>query len=91
MHKRTKMMKNIFPVLLTVTFLLAGCTGDSGNSTEAQAVPAQIEPAPVIELTSEETALLEDTSVVIDESEPITRDNYEQKLKELEDALNSEQ
>lgn len=82
-------MKNfvgyLMPSILLVLFVLTGCGDHTASAPEAAV-------AETIELTSEEEALLESVAADKEEvlTEPLTAENYEEALKELEAALAEE-
>lgn len=80
-----KFIRYFTPLMLLVLFVLTGC-GDHKASAPEAAV------AETIELTSEEEALLESVAADKEEvvTEPVTSENYEEALKELEAALAEE-
>ena len=86
-------MKRLIVNCLLALFVLAGCSGEDSARIESldKVEAAPMEEAPVIELTAEEEALIETLEETAEETEAVTRENYEEALKELEDALNSEQ
>ncbi len=80
-----KFIRYFTPLILLVLFVLPGCADHKASAPEAAV-------AETFELTSEEEALLE--SVAVDKedvvTEPVTSENYEEALKELEAALAEE-
>lgn len=78
-------MKNyILPFCLTACFFFAGC----GGETTQESLAATDE---VIELTDEEVQILEAVEAVPVEAEPVTQENYEEALKQLEEELDDDQ
>lgn len=82
-------MKNaIFIALLC--FVMAGCGGSASEESLASPTQAQAEVAEV-ELTDEEVMILENVQEMAEEAEEVTRENYEDALKKLEEETEAEE
>ena len=79
-------MKKMSGTCLVVLFLiLSGCENNTPVTSDAETAEE------MIELSIEEVQLLETaTDTASQHFEPVTSDNYEEKLKELEEILNSD-
>lgn len=83
-------MKYIIPVTLFALLTLAGCGGRETMDTAMETPEA--EPVEnVVELTAEEAELLEPVQADSMAEEPITSENYEEALRQLEEAVEAEQ
>ncbi len=81
-------MKNlIYSTCLMAFFFLTAC-GDSASAPETAAATDQTD---AIELTEEEAQILEAVEAApLEEAEPVTKDNYEDALKQLEEELDAQ-
>lgn len=74
------MKKYLLPFCITACFFFAGC----GGETTQESLAATDD---VIELTEEEAQILEAVEAAPMEAEPVTKENYEEALKQLEEEL----
>jgi hypothetical protein len=82
-------MKYLILIALLIPLMLLGC-GDREPDTSMPEAAAAAETEQV-EITAEEEALLEAAEVDTTAEEPVTEENYEDALEELEESIESDQ
>ena len=82
-------MKNyILPLFLVIALFVSAC---GGSTATEETLPSPAEAA-TVELSEEETELLEAAEAApVEEAAPVTRENYEDALNELEAEIDDEQ
>ncbi|MEM8484315.1 MAG: hypothetical protein AAF564_02140 [Bacteroidota bacterium] len=80
-------MKTYFlPLCLALCFVLAGCNSSSTQESMAASEAAEIE------LTDEDVQVLESIDAApLEEAAPVTEENYEEALEQLEAELEGDQ
>lgn len=75
------------PLFLAAALFMAACGGST--TEESLAAPAQ---ESAIELTAEEAEILDAADEApVEEAAPVTKENYEEALEQLEAEINSDQ